>query len=433
MHTATRRPTKKTTSKTQKRSKSTLAQKKLVKKNVVKKTASAFKKTTPAKSFEFETSFGLNEEQVMFLETAKSFAASELEPFAQEWDQTKHFPIPTLKKAAELGFAALYVREDVGGMGLSRKDAAVIFEALATGCPAVTSYLTIHNMNSFMIDTFGTEEQRQKWCPKLATLDVFSSYCLTEPNAGSDAASLQTRAVKDGDNYVLNGSKAFISGGGVSDLYVVMARTGGPGAKGVSTFLVEKGTKGLTFGANEKKMGWNCSPTATVNFDDVVIPASNLLGGVEGEGFKFAMKGLDGGRVNISALSLGGAQAALKRSIEYTSQRKQFGKPLNENQWVQFTLADMTAQLTASRLMVHRAAEMIDAKHPQATIHAAMAKKFATEACSDVVDKALQLHGGYGYLQDFPLEKLSRDLRVHQILEGTNQIMQVITSRQLKA
>jgi alkylation response protein AidB-like acyl-CoA dehydrogenase len=282
-----------------------------------------------------------------------------------------------------------------------------------------------------MIDSFGTEAQRQKWNPKMAALDVFSSYCLTEPNAGSDAASLQTRAVKDGDNYILNGSKCFISGGGVSDMYIVMARTGGPGAKGVSTFLVEKGSKGLSFGANEKKMGWNCSPTATVNFDDCVVPAENLLGGVEGQGFKFAMKGLDGGRINISALSLGGAQTALNRAIEYTSQRKQFGKPLNENQWVQFSIADMTMKLTASRLMVHRAAEMVDAKHPQASMHAAMAKKFATETCSDIADLSLQLHGGYGYLQDFPLEKIVRDLRVHQILEGTNQIMQQITFKNI--
>jgi len=363
----------------------------------------------------------------MFLQTAKDFADAEFAPIAAECDQQKIFPVKALKKAAELGFASLYVKDDVGGMGLSRKDAAVIFEALATGCPAITSYLTIHNMNSFMIDSFGTEDQRQKWCPKMATLDVFSSYCLTEPNAGSDAGSLQTRASKDGDNYILNGSKCFISGGGISDLYVVMARTGGPGAKGISTFLVPKESKGLSFGANEKKMGWNCSPTAVVNFDDCVIPAENLLGGVEGQGFKFAMKGLDGGRVNIAALSLGGAQAALTKSIEYTAQRKQFGKSLNENQWVQFTIADMATKLTASRLMVHRAAEMIDAKHPQASMHAAMAKKFATETCSEICDKALQLHGGYGYLQDFPLEKLVRDLRVHQILEGTNQIMSHVT------
>jgi alkylation response protein AidB-like acyl-CoA dehydrogenase len=364
-------------------------------------------------------------------EAALKFAEAEMKPFAAEWDREKIFPRETLVKAAEMGFGAVYTREEHGGMGLGRLDAAVIFEALATACPSTSAYITIHNMCTWMIDEFGTAEQRARFVPQLASFEHCASYCLTEPSAGSDAAALQTRAEKRGDTYVLNGTKAFISGGSTSDIYVIMARTGGPGAKGISAFVVEKDTPGLTFGAQEKKMGWNSQPTASVIMEDCVVPAANLLGGVEGKGFTFAMKGLDGGRINIAAMSLGGAQTAFNAANSYVAERRQFGAPLNALQGVQFKLADMATDLTASRLMVHRAAELLDAGAPEATMHCAMAKRFATDMCSKIANDALQLHGGYGYLNDFPVEKIVRDLRVHQILEGTNEVMRMIIGRQL--
>ncbi len=364
-------------------------------------------------------------------ETAIQFARERLAPHAARWDEDKHFPVAELKALAELGFAAIYTREEHGGSGLSRLDAAVIFEALARGCVATSAYLSIHNMVTWMVDTFGDEAQRALWTPKLAAMDVLASYCLTEPGAGSDAASLRTKAVRDGDDYVLNGSKAFISGGGgATEFFVVMARTGGDGPNGVSAFLVEGDTPGISFGAQERKMGWNAQPTAQVNFEDCRVPASNRLG-AEGEGFKFAMAGLDGGRINIAACSLGGAQAALDAALAYVQEREQFGKPLAAFQNTQFTLADMATDLDASRLMVHRAARALDTGHPAKTKYAAMAKRFATDACWDVADKALQLHGGYGYLKDYPVERILRDLRVHRILEGTNEIMRVIIARDL--
>jgi len=382
----------------------------------------------PVRKYTFDATVGLTEDQILFQQTALQFAKEQMAPYAAEWDEKKHFPQDVLRKAAELGFAGIYVRDDVGGAGLGRMDAAVIFEALATACPSTAAYLTIHNMCSWMIDTFGNEEQRKKYLPRLTTLELFSSYCLTEPNAGSDAASLQTRAERRGNKYILNGTKAFISGGGVSDVYIVMARTGGPGPKGVSAFIVEKGFKGLSFGANERKMGWNSQPTAMVIMEDCEVPAENLLG-QEGEGFKFAMKGLDGGRINIAAMSLGGAQTCLNLTADYVQSRKQFGQPLVNQQSIQFKLADMLTELTASRLMVHQAARLLDAKDPRATVHAAMAKRYATDAGSRICNEALQMHGGYGYLKDFPIEKFVRDLRVHQILEGTNEIMRLIISR----
>lgn len=386
--------------------------------------------TTTVNRYKFDASIGLTEDQKQFQQAAMEFADEEFKPHAAEWDEKKHFPMDVLRKAASLGFAAVYVREDVGGAGLGRMDAAVIFEALATGCPSTAAYLTIHNMCSWMIDTFGSEHLRLKYLPRLATLELFSSYCLTEPNAGSDASSLQTRAEKKGNKYILNGTKAFISGGGVSDIYIVMARTGGPGPKGISAFIVEKGFKGLSFGANEKKLGWNSQPTSMVIMEDCEVPEENRLG-EEGEGFKFAMKGLDGGRINIAAMSLGGAQACLNTAVDYVQNRKQFGAPLAEQQSIQFKLADMATELTAARLMVHRAAQLLDEKSEHATSHAAMAKRFATDIGSKIANEALQLHGGYGYLKDYPVEKYVRDLRVHQILEGTNEIMRLIISRSI--
>ncbi len=390
--------------------------------------SAAFHTTRVARKF--DASVGLTDEQKMFQQTAQEFADKEFRPFAAEWDEKKHFPMDVLRKAAELGFAGVYVRDDVGGAGLGRLDAALIFEALATGCPSTAAYLTIHNMCSWMIDTFASEDLRQKYLPRMTTLELFSSYCLTEPNAGSDASSLQTRAEKKGDKYILNGTKAFISGGGVSDVYIIMARTGAPGPKGISAFIVEKGFKGISFGANERKMGWNSQPTSMVILEDCEVPAENLLG-TEGDGFTYAMKGLDGGRINIAAMSLGGAQTCLNLATEYVQGRKQFGKPLSAQQNIQFKLADMATELTASRLLVHQAAALLDAKSPLATMHAAMAKRFATDAGSRIANEALQMHGGYGYLKDYPIEKYVRDLRVHQILEGTNEIMRLIISRQV--
>ncbi|WP_454715731.1 isobutyryl-CoA dehydrogenase [Caulobacter segnis] len=374
--------------------------------------------------------FALNEDQVAIQDAARSFAEGQLAPFSAQWDEQKHFPVDTLRQAAELGFAGIYVTEDVGGSGLSRLDASIIFEALSYGDVPTAAYLTIHNMASWMIDRFGSDELRQRYLPRLTTMQLIASYCLTEPGSGSDAANMRTTAKLDGDHYVLNGGKAFISGGGVSDVYVVMARTGGDGAKGVSAFVVEKGTEGLSFGANERKMGWNAQPTAQVNFDNCRVPVASRIG-QEGEGFRFAMMGLDGGRLNIASCSLGGAQFALDTAKAYMETRNQFGKALKDFQALQFKLADMATELEAARLMVRRAAHALDNKHPEATKLCAMAKRFATDAGFQVANDALQLHGGYGYLQDYPLERIVRDLRVHQILEGTNEIMRVIIAREM--
>ena len=374
--------------------------------------------------------FELTEEQQAFQDVARNFAAAELAPYAGDWDRDHFFPVETLRKAAALGFAGLYVREDVGGSALSRLDAALIFEALSEGCTSTAAFLSIHNMASWMIDRYGTEEQRQKWLPKLTPMDLIASYCLTEPSSGSDAASLKTKAVRDGDHYVLNGGKAFISGAGTSDIYVCMVRTGEAGAKGVSCLVVEKGTPGLSFGAPERKMGWNSQPTAQVIFEDARVPVANRIG-AEGEGFKIAMSGLDGGRINIGACSLGTAEAALKRAKSYLGEREQFGRKLADFQALQFKLADMATELEAARLMIYSAATKVDAKAPDATMKAAMAKRFATDAGFRVINEALQIHGGYGYLKDFPLERHLRDARVHQILEGTNEIMRVIIAREL--
>ncbi len=374
--------------------------------------------------------FALNEDQVAIQDAARSFAEGQLAPFSAQWDEKKHFPVDTLRQAAQLGFAGIYVNEDVGGSGLSRLDASIIFEALSYGDVPTAAYLTIHNMASWMIDRFGSDDLRQRYLPRLTTMQLIASYCLTEPGSGSDAANMRTTAKLDGDHYVLNGGKAFISGGGVSDVYVVMARTGGDGAKGVSAFVIEKGAEGLSFGANERKMGWNAQPTAQVNFDNCRVPVANRIG-EEGEGFRFAMMGLDGGRLNIASCSLGGAQFALDTAKAYMETRNQFGKALKDFQALQFKLADMATELEAARLMVRRAAHALDNKHPEATKLCAMAKRFATDAGFQVANDALQLHGGYGYLQDYPLERIVRDLRVHQILEGTNEIMRVIIAREM--
>jgi alkylation response protein AidB-like acyl-CoA dehydrogenase len=371
-----------------------------------------------------------NEDQRAIRDIARDFAAKEFTPFAAKWDKEHIFPVETLKKAAGLGFASLYVKDDVGGCAMTRLDAAIIFEELAKGCPSTAAFLTIHNMVSWMIDHFASEDLRQKYLPRLVPMDLMGSYCLTEPGSGSDAASLRTKAVRDGDDYILNGTKAFISGGGVSDIYIVMARTGGEGAGGISAIIVEKGTKGLSFGALEKKMGWHSQPTTTVILEDCRVPARNLIG-VEGDGFKYAMKGLDGGRLNIGACSLGGAQAAIDHALAYMKERKQFGKPLTAFQALQFKIADMETELEAARGMLHKAAHKVENGAADATKFAAMAKRFATDTGFEVVNNALQLLGGYGYVEDYPIEKLFRDLRVHQILEGTNEIMRLIIAREM--
>ena len=374
--------------------------------------------------------FTLTEDQAAIQAAARAFAGAELAPHSARWDEDREFPVETLRAAAALGFAGLYVREDVGGSGLGRLDAALVFEELSRGDVSVAAYISIHNMVSWMIDRFGDDAQRHRWLPRLATMEMLSSYCLTEPGAGSDAASLSTRAVRDGDDYVLTGAKAFISGAGTSDLYLVMARTGEGGARGVSAFVVEAGTPGLSFGAQERKMGWNAQPTAMVHFDGVRVPAAHRIG-AEGEGFRFAMAGLDGGRINIAACSLGGAGLALDTARDHLAARRQFGRPLADFQALQFRLADMATELEAARLMVRRAAFALDAGDPSATLYCAMAKRFATDGGFDIANQALQLHGGYGYLRDYPLERIVRDLRVHQILEGTNEIMRVIISREI--
>jgi alkylation response protein AidB-like acyl-CoA dehydrogenase len=374
--------------------------------------------------------FNLTDDQRAIEDAARAFAEAELAPHSARWDEEKRLPVETLKKAAELGFAGLYVQEDVGGSALSRLDASIVFEQLSYGDVAVSAFISIHNMASWMIDRFGSDELRRKYLPGLTAMDLIASYCLTEPGSGSDAAALKTTAKKDGDHYVLNGSKAFISGAGTSDVYVVMARTGGEGAKGVSAFVVEKDFPGIGFGAQERKMGWNAQPTAQVNFDDCRVPAENLIA-EEGQGFKIAMAGLDGGRINIASCSLGGAGFALDTAKAYLESRQQFGQALKEFQGLQWRFADMATDLEAARLMVRRAAHALDQKNPKATQYCAMAKRFATDAGFEVANQALQLHGGYGYLKDFPLERIVRDLRVHQILEGTNEIMRVITAREL--
>ena len=374
--------------------------------------------------------FRLSEEQTAIRDMAAGFAAEELAPFAVEWDQSRHFPVETLRKAGALGLGGIYVRDDLGGSGLSRLDAALIFEALSTGCPTIAAYISIHNMCAWMVDHYGSEEQRRRWLPGLTSMDLLASYCLTEPGAGSDASALRSRAVLNGAYYVLDGQKQFISGAGMSDVYIVMARTGEDGPGGISAFIVDKSTPGLSFGANEKKMGWNAQPTRTVVLAGARIPITNRLG-EEGKGFSIAMAGLDGGRLNIAACSLGGAQAALDRSIAYMGERRAFGQVLTDFQALQFRLADMATELEAARTFLWRAASALDAKAADATKLCAMAKRFVTDISFDVANQALQLHGGYGYLAEYGIEKIVRDLRVHQILEGTNEIMRVIVARAL--
>lgn len=374
--------------------------------------------------------FELTEDQRAVEDAARKFAKDRLLPNAAEWDATEHFPVDVMREAAALGFASIYVKNDVGGSEMSRLDAAIIMEELSAGCTATAAFISIHNMASWMIDRFGSDEQRKRFLPKLVTMEKIASYCLTEPGSGSDAASLKTRAMKDGDDYVLNGSKAFISGAGVSDVYVCMVRTGEDGPKGISCLVVEKGMPGLSFGKKERKMGWNSQPTAQVIFDNCRVPVANRIG-AEGEGFRIAMAGLDGGRINIGACSVGTARAALDEAKAYVSDRKQFGKPIAEFQATQFKLADMATELEASRLMIRNAADALDKKIPRATMLCAMAKRFASDMGFKIANDALQLHGGYGYLKDFPAERHVRDLRVHQILEGTNEIMRVIVAREM--
>ena len=374
--------------------------------------------------------FPLDADQIAVRDVARAFAEEHFAPNAVAWDQTKHFPVTEMRKAAALGMGGIYIREDVGGSALSRLTATLIFEALATGCPTVAAYISIHNMAAWMIDAFGADEQRRRWLPQLCTMELLAGYCLTEPGAGSDAAALSTRAVRDGNQYVLSGQKQFISGAGAGDLYVVMARTGGDGPSGISAFIVPGDTPGISFGANERKMGWNAQPTRAVIFEDARVPVGNRLG-AEGLGFKIAMAGLDGGRLNIAACSLGGAQSALDKALAYMKERRAFGKRLDEFQALQFRLADMATGLEASRVLLWRAAAALDRKDADATQLCAMAKRFVTDTCFEVADAALQLHGGYGYLAEFGIEKIVRDLRVHQILEGTNEIMRLIVSRNL--
>ncbi len=379
--------------------------------------------------------FSLPDEQRAFQETARDFARDEWLPHAPGWDAREEFPVEALRRAASLGFAGIYVRDQFGGSGLARLDAALIFEELATACVSTAAYLSIHNMAAWMIDRFGNEAQRARFLPKLMTMEHFASYCLTEPNSGSDAAALQTSARRDGDDYVLNGTKAFISGAGTSDLYVAMVRTGEPGphqtkAGGISCLVIEKGAKGLSFGKKERKLGWNTQPTAMVIFEDCRVPEANRLG-AEGDGFAIAMMGLDGGRLNIGACSLGGGRASMEAARGYMLERRQFGQRLADFQALQFKLADMATELDAARLMLWRAAASLDAGLSEATMQCAMAKRLATDAGFHVANEALQLHGGYGYLKDFPIERYLRDVRVHQILEGTNEIMRVIIARHL--
>ncbi|WP_397380701.1 acyl-CoA dehydrogenase family protein [Pseudomonas sp.] len=372
----------------------------------------------------------LTEEQRLLVDSARAFASKELAPHAADWDRDHHFPVEVIKRAAEQGYLALYLKEEDGGLGLSRLSSSLIFEQLSAGCVATTAFLTIHNMASWMLASFADQALKDAWLPRLSSGELLASYCLTEPDAGSDAANLRTRARRDGDDYVIDGSKCFISGAGSTQVLIVMARTGEDGAKGVSCFLVPGDAEGVKYGRNELKMGWRAQPTRTISFEGVRIPAGNRIG-PEGQGFVYAMKGLDGGRINIASCSLGAAQAALEQSLRYVEERKQFGKALSTFQALQFKLADMLTDLTASRQMVRLAAHKLDQGHGEASLYCAMAKRFATDHCFTVCNEALQLHGGYGYLNDYPLERWVRDSRVHQILEGTNEIMRVIIARRL--
>lgn len=374
--------------------------------------------------------FELDEDQRAIQAMARAFAGDRVAPNALDWDRERHFPDDVIRETGPLGFGGIYVRDDVGGAGLGRLDAVLVFEALARACPAFSAFISIHNMTAWMIDRYGSEAQRQSFVPKLTSMEWLGSYCLTEPGSGSDAAALKTKAIRDGGDYVLNGAKQFISGAGDSDLYIVMARTGQEGPKGISTFIVPKDAPGLSFGALENKMGWHMQSTRQVLFTDCRVPAENLLS-AEGEGFRLAMAGLDGGRLNIAACSLGGGQAALDKALAYTAERKAFGQKLNEFQALQFRLADMETELQAARLFLYAAASKLDAKAGDAGKWSAMAKRFVTDTGFRVANEALQLHGGYGYLHDYGIEKLVRDLRVHQILEGTNEIMRVIVARHL--
>ncbi|MCG9538564.1 acyl-CoA dehydrogenase family protein [Vibrio parahaemolyticus] len=374
--------------------------------------------------------FELNEDQRAFADTAQQFSLERLAPMAAEWDEKQIFPKDVLREAGELGFLSLYTPEEHGGLGLSRLDASIVFEQLSMGCTSTTAFMTIHNMVSWMVASFATEDVRAKYCPKLVTGEWLGSYCLTEPNAGSDAASLATTASKKGETYVLNGGKAFISGAGETDVLVVMARTGEAGAKGVSAFVVPAQADGISYGRKEPKMGWNSQPTRAVTFENVVIPASHLLG-EEGQGFIFAMKGLDGGRINIATCSVGTAQQALNQATQYMQERKQFGKSLAQFQALQFKLADMATELVAARQLVRYAASKLDRGDPAATTYCAMAKRFATDVGFQICDQALQIYGGYGYIKEYPMERYFRDVRVHQILEGTNEIMRLIIARRL--
>jgi alkylation response protein AidB-like acyl-CoA dehydrogenase len=376
------------------------------------------------------TQFDLTEDQIAIQDMARKFTADRITPFAAQWDEEHHYPVDVWKAAGELGFGAIYIPEANGGIGLGRLEAALIMEAMAYGCPATSAYISIHNMATWMIDSFGSAELRARFMPELLGMEKIASYCLTEPGSGSDAAALKTSARLDGDHYVLNGTKQFISGAGYNDIYVAMARTSDNGAKGVSCFVIEKGTPGLNFGAPEKKLGWNASPTAQVIFEDCRVPAENRVG-AEGDGFRFAMMGLDGGRLNIGACSLGGAQRCLDESIKYTKERQQFGQPISDFQNTQFMLADMATDLEASRALLYLAAAKVTAGSPDKSRFSAMAKRLATDNGSEIVNKALQLFGGYGYLKDYPIERFWRDLRVHSILEGTNQVMRMIVGRDL--
>lgn len=374
--------------------------------------------------------FKLTSEQIAIKEMAHQFAQKEMAPFAGEWDENYIFPTDTLRKAAALGLAAIYVRSDVGGSELSRLDSAIIFEELATACPSTAAYLSIHNMVSWLIDRFAVQHLRQSWLPKLATMEIFASYCLTEPSSGSDAASLKTTAVKDGDFYILNGTKAFISGGSATDMYVCMVRTGGEGPKGISCLLVDAKTPGISFGQPEKKLGWHSQPTTMVFFENCKVPVNHLIG-QEGQGFNIALSALNGGRINIAACSLGGAKQCIRHARQYMLERTQFKQKLAEFEALQFMLASMLTEWEACRLMVYRAAYSLDQNDPQAIMHCAMAKRLTTDLCFDICNKALQIYGGYGYMHDYPIERYVRDLRVHQILEGTNEIMQLITARHI--
>ncbi|MEC4726933.1 acyl-CoA dehydrogenase family protein [Shewanella sp. D64] len=374
--------------------------------------------------------FNLNDDQRQFADLAQQFSREELAPFAAKWDEEHHFPKDVIQRAGELGFCSLYSPESEGGMGLSRLDSSIIFEQLSMGCTATTAMLTIHNMATWMVTSFGSEAVRSEWSEPLTTGQKLASYCLTEAGAGSDAASLKTKAVREGDEYVISGAKMFISGAGATELLVVMCRTGEEGPKGISAIVVPADADGVTYGKAEDKMGWNAQPTREITFTQVRVPVANLLG-EEGQGFTFAMKGLDGGRVNIATCSIGTAQAALERATQYMTERKQFGKPIAAFQALQFKLADMATELVAARQMVRLAAFKLDEQDPEATAYCAMAKRFATDVGFQVCDAALQLHGGYGYIREYPLERHVRDVRVHQILEGTNEIMRLIIARRL--